>query len=118
MMKIKRFNESVKGLLDPDYLNSCFIDLIDSNVCSTFKMIDENIVLSAIDEFKNSPVSYSLDFGVTDDGKTLLVEANDTHSLGNYGLHPFQYARIISSRWAQMTGTKDYSYYEFAQKLY
>ena len=70
--------------------------------------------MSAIDEFKNSPVSYSLDFGVTDDGKTLLVEANDSHSLGNYGLHPFQYARIIASRWAQMTGTKDYSYYEFA----
>lgn len=78
-----------------------------------FKMIDENIVLKAIEDFKSSPVSYSLDFGVTEDGKTLLVEANDAHSLGNYGLHPFQYARMISSRWAELTGTKDYLYYEF-----
>ena len=83
-----------------------------------FKMIDDKIVLSAIEDFKESPVSYSVDFGVTDKGETLLIEANDSHSLGNYGLAPFQYARIISSRWAEMTNTKDYLYYEFNTGFY
>lgn len=83
-----------------------------------FKMIDDKKVLSAIKDFKNSPISYSLDFGVTDDGRTLLIEANDSHSLGNYGLAPFQYARIISSRWAELTNTNDYLYYKFNTGFY
>lgn len=78
-----------------------------------FKTLDEKIVKDAISEFTSSPVSYSLDFGVTDDGRTLLIEANDSHSLGNYGLQTFQYARMISSRWAEITNTKDYLYYEY-----
>lgn len=47
--------------------------------------------------------AYSLDWGVTDDGRTLLVEMNDGYSLGHYGLPPVSYARMLAARWHQMT---------------
>lgn len=78
-----------------------------------FKVVDKEVVLSAIEAFKSSPISYSLDFGVTDKGETLLIEANDGHSLGNYGLQSYQYARMIASRWAEMTQTHDYTFYNY-----
>ena len=40
-----------------------------------------------------------------------LIEVNDGYSIGSYGLFPADYARLLSSRWAQMTGAKDYSIY-------
>jgi len=48
------------------------------------------------------PRAYALDFGVTDDGRTLLVEANDGYSLGCYGLQPEIYARFIEARWEEL----------------
>lgn len=55
-----------------------------------------------------APAGYSLDVGRTADGRTLLVEVNDGYSLGAYGLAPLSYAKLLSARWAQMTGTTDY----------
>lgn len=78
-----------------------------------FNMIDSKIVLNAIKDFTLQPKAFSLDFGLTRDGNTVLIEANDAHSLGSYGLVPFQYARLISARWAELTNTKDYLYYPF-----
>lgn len=78
-----------------------------------FKIIDSNIVLNAIKDFSQQPKAFSLDFGLTRDNKTVLIEANDSHSLGGYGLVPFQYARMISARWAELTNTNDYLYYPF-----
>ena len=47
--------------------------------------------------------AYALDFGVTSDGRTLLVEANEGYALGHYGLQDVTYARILSARWHELT---------------
>lgn len=49
------------------------------------------------------PRAYAMDFGVTDDGRTLLVEVNDAYALGSYGLDPVAYARMIEARWEELT---------------
>ena len=54
------------------------------------------------DMAKVAPVAYCLDFGVTDTGDTLLVEANDGFAMGPYGLAPPLYACMISARWREL----------------
>lgn len=46
--------------------------------------------------------AYSIDFGITADGVTAVVECNDATSLGSYGLHPVYYARMIVARWLEI----------------
>lgn len=61
---------------------------------------NKSLVERAVEQGKGiMPVSYSLDFGVDDHGRTLLVEANDAYSLGSYGLNNVQYAMMIEARW-------------------
>ncbi|WP_035566331.1 ATP-grasp domain-containing protein [Hymenobacter sp. IS2118] len=55
-----------------------------------------------------APAAFSLDMGVTAAGQTVVVEVNDGHSLGAYGLMPIAYAKFLSARWAEMTGSEDY----------
>lgn len=55
-----------------------------------------------------APAAFSLDVGLTAAGATLVVEVNDGHSLGAYGLMPIAYAKFLSARWAEMTGSEDY----------
>jgi hypothetical protein len=64
---------------------------------------DRQTIYRAVMAFGSAPVAYSLDWGVTSDGRTLLVEANDSFALGAYGLEPVTYARMISARWEEMT---------------
>lgn len=68
---------------------------------------DPNIIEQAVKQYVTAPAGYALDFGVTDDGRTLLIEANDGYALGSYGLFYPQYAKLLSARWAEFTGTKD-----------
>lgn len=68
---------------------------------------DSNIIGKAVVEYKTAPAGYSLDFGLTDKGEFLLVEANDGYSLGNYGLFHGDYAKLLSARWSQLTGQQD-----------
>lgn len=63
------------------------------NVC----VIDE-----AISTYKSAPSGYSIDFGVTSDGRTLLIECNDGFSLGNYGLDHVTYSTLLSTRWLEL----------------
>lgn len=70
--------------------------------------IDLSVVRKAIAEFEGAPAAYGLDFALTGDGKMMLVEANDGHSLGSYGMKPISYAKFLSARWAELTGTEDY----------
>jgi hypothetical protein len=46
-----------------------------------------------------------MDWGVTRDERTLLVEVNDAYSLGSYGLDPLVYAPMLADRWFEMTGS-------------
>lgn len=65
---------------------------------------DKNVVLEAVAAYADAPRAYALDFGVTSDGRTLVVEANDAYSLGNIGLRPLPYANMLEDRWLEMTG--------------
>jgi len=66
------------------------------------------IVREMICAYLDAPISYGLDVGITSKGETLLVEVNDSTSLGNYGLPPTLFAKMIAARWFQITG-QDYS---------
>lgn len=72
------------------------------------KTIDLQIVKNAISDFTSQPAAFALDFGVTENNQTLLVEVNDGHSLGSYGISSQNYAKFLSARWSQLTNTIDY----------
>ncbi|MCS3867393.1 hypothetical protein J3D55_000309 [Chryseobacterium ginsenosidimutans] len=73
--------------------------------------IDVKTVASAIESFTSQPYSFALDFGVNKNGETILVEVNDGHSLGTYGLSSTHYAKFLSARWSELTQTEDYLYF-------
>jgi hypothetical protein len=57
----------------------------------------------AVEAYCNAPVSYALDFGITSEGRTLLIEGNDGYALGHYGLPSTQYAKLLEARWEELT---------------
>ena len=69
----------------------------DHRITPDFNFIDETIKA-----YKSAPVSYGIDFGVTDKGETMLVEANDGYSLGTYGFDCYNYVRMCILRWNQL----------------
>lgn len=64
---------------------------------------DRKTVEDAVQAWKSSPRGCSLDFGVTSDGRTLLVETNDGYALGNYGMTDTLYAQMLEARWEELT---------------
>lgn len=68
---------------------------------------DPNVIENAVNDYISAPAAYAIDFGVTDDRRTLLIEVNDGYSLGSYGLFYPEYAKLLSARWAELTGTTD-----------
>ncbi|AWB45251.1 DUF4343 domain-containing protein [Paenibacillus sp. CAA11] len=70
--------------------------------------LDLSVVTSAVKDFRDAPAAYGMDFGLDQEGRMKLVEINDGHSLGTYGISPLNYAKFLSARWSEMTGTTDY----------
>lgn len=68
---------------------------------------DPDVISNAVREFSSAPNGYAIDFGLTKDGRTLLIEVNDGYSLGCYGLYYLDYAKLLAARWAELTGTED-----------
>lgn len=68
---------------------------------------DQATIEQAVRDFTSAPAGYAIDFGLTDKGKTLLIEVNDGYALGCYGLVYLDYAKLLSARWAELTGTTD-----------
>lgn len=66
-----------------------------------------SVVKSAISDYIDAPASYAMDFGIDKDGNMKLVEINDGHSLGTYGISSLNYAKFLSARWSELTETKD-----------
>lgn len=60
------------------------------------------IISQAIEAYVSQPIAYSIDFGITDDNKSLLVEVNDAFALGNYGLNSYLYSDMIQARWDEI----------------
>jgi hypothetical protein len=52
--------------------------------------------------WSSAPAACCVDFGVTRDGRTLLVEANDGFAFGSYGLATKSYVRMIAARWLEL----------------
>jgi hypothetical protein len=48
--------------------------------------------------------SYTLDFGITKQGETFLIEVNDGWAIGNYGLNPSEYYSFVKNRFLQLSG--------------
>jgi hypothetical protein len=70
-------------------------------------LYDVKIIEEAVKAYDNQPAGYAIDFGLTDDGRFLIVEVNEGYSIGNYGLFYTDYAKLISARWAEMTNQTD-----------
>jgi hypothetical protein len=70
----------------------------DFRINLNWKVID-----NALSDLKWQPKGWCLDFGVTDKGETLLIEANDGYSIGNYGLDGWDYSRLIRERFLELT---------------
>lgn len=62
------------------------------------KFIDPLVIDNMIKDFTDCPSAFSLDVGLTDDGRTLLVEVNDYWALGSYGLEGKDYALLCARR--------------------
>lgn len=73
------------------------------------KQIDK--MMAAFLTWKERPMGCSIDFAVIEkmDGKkdTIFLELNDGYALGNYGLAHWDYAKLISARWAQIMNRFD-----------
>ncbi|GAB3635892.1 ATP-grasp domain-containing protein [Hymenobacter arcticus] len=68
---------------------------------------DPAVVRAALAAWTTKPARRSIDFGVTADGRTLVVECNDGFALGHYGLNALRYAKLISARWHELMGQPD-----------
>lgn len=64
---------------------------------------DKAIILNIVETYHNSPISYSIDVGVTKEGKTILIESNDFWSLGSYGLEGKIYFESYLKRFKEIT---------------
>lgn len=71
------------------------------------RFLNPAVVERAVQDWAEAPAGYAMDFGLTEDGRTLLVEVNDGYALGAYGLFYVDYAKLLSARWAELTGTED-----------
>ena len=60
------------------------------------------VIEKAISEYKDQPIGYSIDFGITSGGDTVLIECNDGWSLGCYGCDPTIYTNLLTKRWMQL----------------
>lgn len=65
---------------------------------------DADTVRAAVAAFAGAPAAYGIDFGITTESRTLLVEVNDGFALGCYGLDPVVYAEMLEARWCELAG--------------
>ncbi len=64
---------------------------------------DAEVLKKAVAAYHSAPAGYALDFGVTDDGRTLLVEMSDGYGLASFGLKAPIYMQILTARWQELT---------------
>ena len=68
---------------------------------------DPKTIREALDAFSDAPIGFGMDWAVTDDGRTILIEVNDGFALGNYGVRGHDYTALIECRWRQLMGLDD-----------
>lgn len=72
-----------------------------------FIVPSKEVLENIINDYKDAPNAYVIDLGVTKNGETLLVEVNEGYSVGSYGLESIRYAKLLTTRWAELTNTED-----------
>lgn len=65
---------------------------------------DVKTIESMIDSWQG-PCCYVLDVGLINNS-TVLVEFNDFYSIGNYGVFPCDYAKMLLKRWTELRKSK------------
>ena len=68
---------------------------------------DKNVMKEALLSYTSAPIGFAMDWAVTSDGQTLLVEVNDGFSLGNYGVPGYLYTALLECRWREMMDLPD-----------
>jgi hypothetical protein len=63
---------------------------------------DSGTIQAALAAYDGCPAGCAIDFGVTREGETIVVEVNDGYAVGAYGLAPVRYAQVIAARWAEI----------------
>ena len=63
---------------------------------------DPSVVDEVISCWKDAPIAYGLEIGVTRDGRTFVVEVNDGYALENYGLSPLNSINFHKAIWKEM----------------
>ncbi len=63
---------------------------------------DSRLIEQAIADYSDAPSGYSIDFGITADGDTVLIECNDGWSLGSFGCNPTVYTELLVERWKEL----------------
>lgn len=71
------------------------------------KQPNEEVIARCNDAWKDAPAGFALDFGITEDERTVLIRARDGWCLEPCGLNDKLYARLLSARWAELVGTRD-----------
>jgi len=66
------------------------------------RFINIKVVDQMIEAYKYCPSAFTLDVGLTSDGRTLLVEANDMWAIGSYGLDGKSYTTLCIRRMAEI----------------
>jgi hypothetical protein len=61
--------------------------------------------LSAISTGQRWP-AYGIDFGITSDSRTLLVEVNPAYALGCFGLKEVPYSEMLEAWWLEQTTSR------------
>ena len=52
-----------------------------------------------IKDFTNSPISYTIDVGIKDNGETIVIECHDFFSCGLYGFNDYKLLPLMFYRW-------------------
>lgn len=73
-----------------------------------FTYPNPNTINDMVREYKDAPVAYTLDVGVTSSGKTVVIECHRFFSCGLYGFNDFyHYPYMLSQEWFEMKTYKE-----------
>ena len=84
----------------------CFVsdgDIVSIRHCkgNEARLFDFSVVRAAVESYTHGPASYTIDFGVTRWGTT-VVNVNDAYAVDSCGLDPMNYSRFLLTRWEEL----------------
>jgi len=121
--RLKSFPEATKVIISEPILKSikseyrCFVfnnQLVDiRGYKGDFRYYPDKFHLAAlynmIDNFKEmiSPIAYTFDIALLEDSELILIETSDFYSIGQYGLDPELYAKMLEARYLEILNSAE-----------